>query len=416
MKSVLTLDDARLSGRTVLVRVDINSPLHPETKVFLDDSRLRAILPTLRRLADAKVVLLAHQSRPGKADFTDMSYHADLLSRLLGREITFVPDVCEEVAMDAIRSMEQGQMILLDNVRGWSEENDLKNAGINELHESTIVKNLSSVVDAYVTDAFAAAHRNSPTLSGFAKSLPCFAGELMAAEIHALSTAVENPPKPYVAILGGAKCDDSLRIAKNLLSRDVADTIVPVGVVGNLMLWAAGHSIGEGNENFIRSSLGESFDSTFEDAMRCFNEYENQLILPRDLAIESEGRRIAISLDELPTKYPIYDIGISTLQSIHKVLREAGCILWNGPASYFEKEGFAFGTIEILNMICESEAFSIIGGGHTSALVSQRKMGDKVNHNSTGGGACLTMLAGDPMPVIESLMISAELYRDNLDF
>ncbi|MAK26135.1 MAG: phosphoglycerate kinase, partial [Euryarchaeota archaeon] len=125
------------------MRVDINSPLHPETKVFLDDSRLRAILPTLRRLADAKVVLLAHQSRPGKADFTDMSYHADLLSRLLGREITFVPDVCEEVAMDAIRSMEQGQMILLDNVRGWSEENDLKKAGIDELHESTIVKNLS---------------------------------------------------------------------------------------------------------------------------------------------------------------------------------------------------------------------------------------------------------------------------------
>ena len=415
MKSVLTLDDARLSGLTVLVRVDINSPLHPETQTFMDDSRLRAILPTLRRLADSKVVLLAHQSRPGKADFTDMSYHADLLSRLLGRHITFVPDVCGEIALEAIRTMEQGQMILLDNVRGWQEENKLTKVGINELQESTIVQNLSSVADAYVTDAFAAAHRNSPTLSGFAKSLPCFAGELMAAEIDALSTAVDNPPKPYVAILGGAKCDDSLRIANNLLSRDVADTVVPVGVVGNLMLWAAGHSIGEGNENFIRSSLGESFESTFEDALRCFNEYGDRLILPIDLAIESEGRRVAISIEELPTKYPIYDIGISTLQSIHKILRGAGCILWNGPASYFELEEFAFGTIEILNMICESDAFTIIGGGHTSALVSQRKLGHLVNHNSTGGGACLTMLAGESMPVIESLLISAEIFRERLN-
>ena len=410
MKSVSTLDDARLSGRTVLVRVDINSPLHPETKTFLDDSRLRAILPTLRRLASSKVVLLAHQSRPGKSDFTDMSAHADLLSRLLGRNITFVPDVCGEIAIEAIKNMEQGEMILLDNVRGWSEENDLKNTSIDELNESIIVQKLSSVADAYVNDAFAAAHRNSPTLSGFAKSLPCYAGVLMASEIDALTTAINNPPKPYVAILGGAKCDDSLRIALNLLNRDVADTVVPVGVVGNLMLWAAGHLIGDGNENFIRTSLGDSFESTFDDAKKCLNTFGDRLILPHDLAIEVEERRVAISLDELPTDYPIYDIGISSLQSIYKEIRNAGCILWNGPASFFEKEQFAFGTIEILNMICESDAFSIIGGGHTSALVSQRKVTHRVNHNSTGGGACLTMLAGDTMPVIDSLRISAEIY------
>ncbi|DAC25179.1 MAG TPA: phosphoglycerate kinase, partial [Candidatus Poseidoniales archaeon] len=157
---------ARLTGKVVLVRVDINSPLHPETKVFLDDSRLRAILPTLKQLADSKIVLLAHQSRPGLSDFTDMSSHADLLGRLLGRHIHFVPDVCGDVALDEIRSMNQGDMILLDNVRGWPEENDLKKADFDVLHESEIVQRLSSVADAYVTDAFAAAHRNSPTLSG----------------------------------------------------------------------------------------------------------------------------------------------------------------------------------------------------------------------------------------------------------
>jgi len=416
MESVLTLDDARLSGRTVLVRVDINSPLHPETKIFLDDSRLRAILPTLRRLADSKVVLLAHQSRPGKSDFTDMSSHADQLSRLLGRHITFVPDVCGDIAIEAIQTMEQGEMILLDNVRGWSEENDLKKAGIDELNESVIVQKLSTVADAYVNDAFAAAHRNSPTLSGFSKSLPCFAGVLMAAEIDALTTAIDNPPKPYVAILGGAKCDDSLRIALNLLNRSVADTVVPVGVVGNLMLWADGHMIGEGNEAFIRNSLGDSFESTFQDASRCIEKYRDKLLLPVDLAIEIDDRRVAISLEELPAHGPIYDIGIATLQALYPVIRNAGCVLWNGPASYFEKENFAFGTIEILNMICESDAFTIVGGGHTSALVSQRNLVDRVDHNSTGGGSCLTMLAGDPMPVIESLMTSSELFRDNLQF
>ena len=143
MAGVLTLDMVRLTGKIMLVRVDINSPLHPEAKVFLDDSRLRAILPTLKkRLADSKVVILAHQSRPGLADFTDMSAHADLLGRLLGRHIRFVPDVCGDVALDEIRSMNQGDMILLDNVRGWSEENDLKKADFNALHESEIVQHL----------------------------------------------------------------------------------------------------------------------------------------------------------------------------------------------------------------------------------------------------------------------------------
>ena len=414
MESVLTLDDGHLSGRTVLVRVDINSPLHPETKAFLDDSRLRAILPTLRRLADSKVVLLAHQSRPGKSDFTDMSAHADLLSRLLGRQISFVPDVCGDIAIQAIQNMELGDMILLDNVRGWPEENNMKKAAIDELNESEIVQKLSSVADAYVNDAFAAAHRNSPTLSGFSKSLPCFAGVLMAAEIKALSTAIDNPPKPYIAILGGAKCDDSLRIALNLLNRDLADMIVPVGVVGNLMLWAGGHKIGEGNEKFIRGSLGDTFDSTFEHASTCIQNYRDKILLPVDLAIEIEDRRVAISLEELPTSAPIYDIGIATLQALYPVIRNAGCVLWNGPASYFEKENFAFGTIEILNMICESTAFTIVGGGHTSALVSQKNLVDKVDHNSTGGGACLTMLAGDSMPVIESLRVSAGLFGDKI--
>ena len=414
MGSVLTLADAGLAGKRVLLRVDVNSPLDPMTKDFLDDSRLRGILPTLRRLASARVIILAHQSRPGKVDFTNMYAHSDLLGRLLGRPITFVPDVCGELAQDSIRNMRQGDMLFLDNVRGHEDEMGMKKADFSELHESEIVQNLAPLVDAYVCDAFAAAHRNSPTLSGFGKSLPCFAGELMAKEVKALKMAVESPPKPYTAVLGGVKCDDSLDIANNLCERGVADTIVPVGAVGNLMLWADGKDIGEGNKAFLRKELGDAFDSTWDLANSLLNNHREQLLLPIDVAAEIDGKRVDLAVEQLPPAGPLFDIGLQTCMQIRKHIVNAGCVLWNGPAGLFENDPFAFGTIEILNQCCESNGFVIIGGGHTSTLVNERKVGHLVGHNSTGGGACLTMLAGRRMPVIEALEESASHFSDKL--
>ena len=414
MGSVLTLADAGLAGKRVLLRVDVNSPLDPMTKDFLDDSRLRGILPTLRRLASARVIILAHQSRPGKVDFTNMYAHSDLLGRLLGRPITFVPDVCGELAQDSIRNMRQGDMLFLDNVRGHEDEMGMKKAEFSELHESEIVQNLAPLVDAYVCDAFAAAHRNSPTLSGFGKSLPCFAGELMAKEVKALKMAVESPPKPYTAVLGGVKCDDSLDIANNLCERGVADTIVPVGAVGNLMLWADGKDIGEGNKAFLRKELGDAFDSTWDLANSLLNNHREQLLLPIDVAAEIDGKRVDLAVEQLPPAGPLFDIGLQTCMQIRKHIVNAGCVLWNGPAGLFENDPFAFGTIEILNQCCESNGFVIIGGGHTSTLVNERKVGHLVGHNSTGGGACLTMLAGRRMPVIEALEESASHFSDKL--
>ena len=414
MGSVLTLADAGLAGKRVLLRVDVNSPLDPVSKAFLDDSRLRGILPTLKRLASARVIILAHQSRPGKVDFTNMYAHSDLLSRLLGRPITFVPDICGDLAQESIRNMRQGDMLFLDNVRGHEDEMGMKKADFSELHESEIVHNLAPLVDAYVCDAFAASHRNSPTLSGFGKSLPCFAGELMAKEVKALKMAVESPPKPYTAILGGVKCDDSLDIANNLCERGVADTIIPVGAVGNLMLWAKGHDIGEGNEAFLRKELGDAFDSTWNLAQSLLNNHGDRLLLPIDVAAEIDGKRVDIPVDQLPAPGPLFDIGLQSCMQIREHIVNAGCVLWNGPAGFFEKDPFAFGTIEILNQCCESNGFVIIGGGHTSTLVNERKVGHLIGHNSTGGGACLTMLAGRRMPVIEALEESAARYADKL--
>tara|TARA_B100000508_G_C11456592_1_gene277039 strand:- start:51 stop:1352 length:1302 start_codon:yes stop_codon:yes gene_type:complete len=408
---VLSLDDVSLDGKVVLLRVDVNSPMNPENMEFLDDRRFTEFLPTLDDLSSSKVVIISHQSRPGKLDFTSTEPHSKLLSRLTGRKVDFVPDVCGESAIKAIKSMENGDVLFLNNVRMLDEENSMKKASQQELAKSEIVRKLSSVADAYVTDAFATAHRSSPSLTGFTNEIPCIAGRLMKREINALRTAVYDPPRPYVAILGGIKCDDSLRVARNLIQNDSIDRIAMVGVVGNLMLWASGHDIGEGNREFIRKSLGEAFDETWQDSQKLVSEYQSLLFLPSDLAIEDGGTRKNIGLDDLPTNFPIYDIGIDTMMRLRPLLMEANCLLWNGPASYFEKSEFAYGTVEIMNMFTEATGVTIVGGGHTSALFNQRGKADQVSHNSTGGGSVLTMLSGGVMPVFESLEASDNKFR-----
>ena len=410
MNDVLTLDDVRLGGKVVLYRVDVNSPLEPSTGAFLDDSRLRAILPTLRYLQNSKVVIIGHQSRPGKNDFTDMSQHADRISRLIGKKVKFIPDICGDKAIIAIQNLKIGEMLFLDNIRMHDDENSMKKASPETTASSEIILKLAPLIDVYVTDAFAAAHRNSPSLTGFSEVVPCIAGRLMAKEIDNLQIAVNDPPRPYIAILGGTKCDDSLRVAKNLIDKEIIDTIPVVGVVGNMMLWASGIDIGEGNKSFIRNTLGDAFEETWDMAVYLYENHSEYFLLPTDVAVEVNGNRVAMGVEDLPTKNPIYDIGIGTLMQIRPLMINAGCILWNGPASYFELPGFAFGTIEILNMCTESSAVTIVGGGHTSALVSNRGVVDHVTHNSTGGGACLTMLSGGFMPVIDSLTRSYDKF------
>ncbi|MAR42427.1 MAG: phosphoglycerate kinase [Euryarchaeota archaeon] len=407
---VLSLDDVCLDGRTVLLRVDVNSPLNPETMEFMDDRRFTEFLSTLEALYSSKVVIISHQSRPGYLDFTSTEPHSILLSSLIGRPVGFVSDVCGEDAISAIKGMDEGDVLFLDNVRKHEEEISMKRASPEEMANSEIVRNLSAVIDAYVTDAFATAHRSSPSLTGFAGEVPCIAGRLMKKEINALRTAVFDPPRPYVVILGGIKCDDSLRVALNLIEKGTVDRIAMVGVVGNLMLWADGTDIGATNRDFVRESLGDSFEETWEMAEELISNHHNLLFLPTDLAVESVGKRVPMSVSDLPTEFPIYDIGIETMMNLRPLIMGAGCLLWNGPPSYFEKSEFAYGTIEIMNMFVEAPGVTIVGGGHTSALFNQRGKAGEVHHNSTGGGAVLCMLSGDRMPVFEALESSKEKF------
>lgn len=414
MEGVLTLEEVSLAGRTVLYRVDVNSPLEPSSGKLLDDGRLQAIIPTLEMLESSRVVIMGHQSRPGKSDFTNMINHCERLSQISGKKINFIPEVCSENAINAIQKMSDGEIIFLDNVRKNEEEYGVTYSNNKETEDTEIVSSLSSVSDVFVIDAFAAAHRRSPTLTGFTNSLPCIAGKLMEKEISNLRTALRNPPSPYLAILGGAKCDDSVRVALNLLSKERVDKIAFVGVTGNLMLWINGEDIGNRNKDFIRNTLGEDFEIAWNMSERIMSDYSEKAFLPVDVAIQHEGRRKQMSVSDLPTDYPIYDVGIHTLRSLKPLIQDARCILWNGPASYFELPEFAFGTIEILNMCVEADAMTIIGGGHTSALVNSRGVSSQVTHNSTGGGSTMSFLSGEPMPVIESLKESSLLYDGKL--
>ncbi len=413
MPKVLGLDQVRLEGLKVLLRGDLNLPIDPISKKFLDDSRLQKMAPSLRKLEGSSVVIMAHQSRPGRADFTDLSQHAIRLSEILGRPVEFVNDICGPVAVDAIRTLQPGGVLVLDNIRMHPDEINLKGE-IKHQEESEIVRVLRPHFDLFVNDAFGAAHRSSPSLTGFTRVLPSVAGSLMKDEIDALSIAIENPPRPYVAILGGAKADDSLRVASNLLEKNLVDCVAFLGVVGNFMLVADGYDIGKINTDFAMNQAQPNAEEALEIAKEMLRNFRERIMLPEDIAIEVNNSREQISLRDLPTEYPIYDVGLSTLRTLRPIIMGASCVLWNGPASYFEKQNFAFGTIEVLNMCVETTAMTIIGGGHTSALVEARGVVEKVTHNSTGGGATLTMLSDGEMPVIRSLIESYGISRATL--
>ena len=371
MPKVLGLDQVRLEGLKVLLRGDLNLPIDPISKKFLDDSRLQKMAPSLRKLEGSSVVIMAHQSRPGRADFTDLSQHAIRLSEILGRPVEFVNDICGPLAVDAIRTLQPGGVLVLDNVRMHPDEINLKGE-IKHQEESEIVRVLRPHFDLFVNDAFGAAHRSSPSLTGFTRVLPSVAGSLMKDEIDALSIAIENPPRPYVAILGGAKADDSLRVASNLLEKNLVDCVAFLGVVGNFMLVADGYDIGKINTDFAMNQAQPNAEEALEIAKEMLRNFRERIMLPEDIAIEVNNSREQISLRDLPTEYPIYDVGLSTLRTLRPIIMGASCVLWNGPASYFEKQNFAFGTIEVLNMCVETTAMTIIGGGHTSALVEAR--------------------------------------------
>ena len=409
MARVLTLDNVNVEGKTVIVRVDINSPMAPATNTFLDDTRIKAIIPTLNRLSKAKVIILAHQSRPGKDDFTSTLGHSRELGRLLGRQIKWVDDIYGSKAMDAIEQLQDGQILMLNNVRMDEQEISVR-GDFSTLSKTKMVQALSGIADIFVNDAFACAHRSTASITGFTHEIPCVAGELMGHEIRMIDSALENPQRPCLAILGGIKVDDSVTVADNMLRQGIADDIWVTGGVANMMVELSGVEIGDLNHNFLVNELGDNYHSTVETAKSLLNDFPNKIHLPIDLAANIEDNRVDLVLGDLPVEAPLIDLGIQSTIAVSAAIKNAGTVILNGPAGVFELPDFSLGTIEILNACAETDGYAVMGGGHTATLVMKYDLASKMGHVSTGGGASLDYIAGRTLPGIASLEASAKQF------
>lgn len=404
MKDYLTLDDFPLNNQRILVRVDVNSPMDPDGTI-LDDKRFRSHLPTLRDLEDARVVLMAHQSRAGKKDFTTLEAHAKRLTQLLRREVAYVDDIFGTRARESIRAMKPGDVILLENTRFYSEENISRPA--EDHAKSHMVRGLAPLFDLFVNDAFAVSHRSHLSVVGFTEVLPSAAGRLMEKEIEALDMGVRGNEHPSIFVLGGTKADDSIKVIANVFNRGGVDQVLVTGVVATVFQMASGIDVGERNREFV---AGLDYSDLVDVARDLLDKNPGKIVVPGDVALDQDGERLDVSMGKIPPDLQIADIGLETIVEFSKKIREAKIVVLNGTAGIFEKEKFALGTSEILKASTEA-GFSIAGGGHTTAAIEQLGLEPKFSHVSTGGGASISYLSGDLLPGIEALKKAAHRYR-----
>ncbi len=401
-RAFFTLDDFDLSGRTVLLRVDINSPIDPATKTLLNDARLREHLATVRDLRQSKVVLLAHQSRPGKDDFTSLEPHAERLSALLGRPVKFVDSLFSKAALDAIRTLAVGEVLVLENTRFFAEEEALADQKIEKMAKTHMVRKLAPLAQYFVLDAFAAAHRAQPSLVGFVDVLPTLAGRVMEKELTMLNRAVHSQERPKLAIFGGVKADDSITVTKHMLDKGIVDKVLTTGGVANMFLQAAGMDPGAPTTEFMKKEV-EEYDTYVAQCKELLAKYHDRILLPTDLVVNDDGKRKAIHVKEFPSSLQVYDIGLDTIARYVEEIGAAKTVFFNGPAGVFEIEEFSVGTRELLRALAEAEAFTVVGGGHTVAAVEQYGYQAAMDHVSTGGGALINFLAGKELPLVAAL-------------
>jgi len=401
MTKILTIDDFDFRGKTALVRVDFNSPIDPETKKILDDTRIRAhAQTTIKELCEkgAKIVILAHQGRPGDPDFTPLKQHAEVLGKILGKPVKYVDDLIGEAAQKSVKKLKSGEILVLENVRTYADEQ--KKGTPADHAKSELVKKLSPLADVFVNDAFSAAHRAHISIVGFTAVLPSVAGRIMERELKALSKVLERPEKPCVFILGGAKADDSLKISKYVLKNNIADYVLTGGITGTLFLVAEGLDLGKPNMELLQKQGVLNLVPGIKELMET---HPRRVKAPSDLVIEFEGKRREISTDDLPTEHPIFDIGTKTIEEYTKTISQAKSIVTSGPVGVYEREEFLKGTKAIFEAIAASKAFSLVGGGHTVAAVEELGLADKMGYISTAGGALIEFLMGEKLPGVVAL-------------
>ncbi len=388
-----TIQDIEVHGKKVLCRVDFNVP-QDENGAITDDTRIRAALPTIQYLLQqgTRLILVSHLGRPkGITPKYTLAPVAVRLSQLLGQQVPLAPTSIGPEAEAAAAALENGHALLLENVRYYPEE---------EKNDAEFARKLASLAELYVNDAFGTAHRAHASTEGVAHLLPGVAGFLMQKELDYLGSALENPKRPFVAILGGAKVKDKIGVIRQLLER--VDTLIIGGGMAYTFLKAKGYEIG-------KSLLDES---NLEFCSEVMQSAGDRLLLPVDVITtdhnpfadgEAACNTAVCAADAIPADLEGADIGPATIQRFSSVVKQAGTVVWNGPMGIFEFAKFAEGTRAVAKALAESGAVSIIGGGDSAAAVQQMGFADAMSHISTGGGASLEFLEGKSLPGVEAL-------------
>jgi phosphoglycerate kinase len=402
-----TLDDFCVRGKRVLLRIDVNSPVDEKTLRLQDGSKIKQSVSTVRELMDrgAKTAIMAHQGRPGDYDFIPLNEHAAYLSQYLGRRVRYVDDLMGRHAIKAIEMLGEGEAILLKNVRDFPEEQAKKTP--EEHAESQLVRSLSPMFDLFVNDAFASSHRSHASLVGFTAVLPSAAGRLMEREVKTLTHVFMSPKRPSTFIFGGTKFADALPVIEKLSERDHVDNILIAGLAGYAFLWVLGKKVGSKTEALVKKDLP---DEIVEGARKLMVTRGKKLHLPEDAAIDVDGHRVEYKLEDIPDDAAVKDIGPATISRFRDIIMGSRTVFLSGPPGVFEKEAFSRGTCEIFSAITESEAFSVIGGGHSTAAANKLGFIDKISYVSTGGGALERLMLGKQMPVVEALKASAKKF------
>jgi phosphoglycerate kinase len=394
MPDFKTLDSADLSGKRVLVRVDLNVPT--DNGKVTDFTRIERVVPTIKEISDkgGKVILLAHFGRPkGRDPKESLKPVAEAVARVVGRPVAFADDCVGEAAESAVAAMKNGDILCLENTRFHKEE---------EKNDPAFVEKLAKLGDVYVNDAFSAAHRAHATTEGLARKLPAYAGRTMQAELEALGKALDTPTKPVIAVVGGAKVSTKLELLENLISK--VDALVIGGAMANTFLFAQGVKIGKSLAEKDMADTARRILAKAEDA-NC------EIILPVDATIayhfEANAPSFNYGLDAIPNDAMILDVGPQSMERIKGALDDAATLVWNGPLGAFEMKPFDAGTVTVARYAADrtkqKKLVSVAGGGDTVAALNAAGVAEKFTYVSTAGGAFLEWLEGRKLPGVEAL-------------
>jgi phosphoglycerate kinase len=393
--------DVNLKGKKILMRVDINSNIDLEKMEIRDSPRIRALVPALNKyFKKSAVVILAHQSRPGNDDFTDLDIHAKEIEKHLGRPVKFVKDIYGELAVQAIKDLKEGEVLVLNNVRKF--EGEMKNyKDFSEAENTEMVKTLFPLFDYVIVDAFGAAHRAHASIVGWPKMM---AGPITDKELDALKKIMHDPERPMAMLIGGAKAIDKFKAMKYNFDNEKLDYALCSGLTAILIFEALGKNMGEPNHKIIAEDLEANKDMILET----YQKFTDKIILPEDLIIDDNGNRKTISIEEAGTyNTTTGDIGDKTVKKFNEVLMKCKTIVANGPPGIFEQEVFRKATNEIIDTMVaatkKNNALTIIGGGEMGAAASMAGKADDVSFISTAGGAMLEILSGKDLPMIRAL-------------